>query len=524
MRGRNRCLLAVSAEEATPPELDAAFAAAWRSLFASTYRSAVQPRSVERTSPAGSRHAYGEGEIEDASGNRMVVRLFVFPLGAKSQWIIFMGSGAQALEACREDWNAFFASLRFGSAAADAPATGAEPRPSTPAGAPARPADPPARPADGQPQRFENVTFVPPAGWIVSRPGGIVRVTATGTRGQERLEVLFLSARPASAGYENALSTTWSETASLLGAQEMRNVSGRPYDVKGPALTLRGIEYVTADGAMRNGAGEWNVEPHLFRAGDRIERVVVLGISFTENLSRVTTARNMRFARELRRMLFTMKFANVPEQQVQPAGLRPGGIVGVWAGIGMSFGRMKPLLAVFLDNGMAYMAPSFPLDGLYQIEPVAEQPSHQRDWGTYTWSGTSGVLTMPYGKIPLLSLGTRLQLTTNNTPHRYVRLSMPPNSRLDGTWCYSDGACIRFLPDGRFEDGGAIRIAEHSVYAWPESPAGGRGRYTLRDHTLLLSYDGGPEHRLAFPGIEDANTSSPDAIWLGWNVDRLGRR
>jgi hypothetical protein len=101
---------------------------------------------------------------------------------------------------------------------------------------------------------------------------------------------------------------------------------------------------------------------------------------------------------------------------------------------------------------------------------------------------------------------------------------MPENGRLDGTWCFSGGACLRLASDGRFEDQGAIRVAEHSTYAWPMSPAGGRGTYTLRNHTLLLDYDGGTMLRVAFPGLEDARTLSPSAFRLGWNVDLLTRR
>jgi len=83
---------------------------------------------------------------------------------------------------------------------------------------------------------------------------------------------------------------------------------------------------------------------------------------------------------------------------------------------------------------------------------------------------------------------------------------------------------LRFTPNGRFEDLGAVRIAEHSVYAWPETPPRGQGRYTLRKHTLQLAYDGGPALRLAFPGLEDGSTSSPSLLRLGWNVDLLTRR
>jgi len=512
-------MLVVTAEEPAPPALPEAFAAAWRTLLSSGFRNARQPAALEQRSATGGRYAVGEGEIEDGSGHRLVARLHVFPLGSQSQSVVLIGNGAAALATCRESSEAFFASLRFGTAAADSPQS-----PASPAGVPDKPEGPTAEvPAPGEPQQFENLRFVPPKGWSVRRNTGKIHLSAAGVRDPERLEVLLLSGLVA-ASLERAVEATWSELQSLLTAELMRTVSGKNYDLAEPGRSLTGIEYLKANGGMRIGGAEWDVTVYALRAGERVERVVVLARAFTENLTRVTTANNPRYAKDIRRLVFRMRFANQPEQLLTPAGLKPGGIVGVWAGLGMSFGTIKTDLAVFFDNGLAYFAPRLPLEGLDEIDPVVEQATHRRDWGTYTWNGSAGVLRMPYGEIPLRSTGASLELTTNRTPHRYLRLVMPASGHLDGTWCFGDGGCLRFTPNGRFEDLGAVRIAEHSVYAWPETPPRGQGRYTLRKHTLQLAYDGGPALRLAFPGLEDGSTSSPSLLRLGWNVDLLTRR
>lgn len=519
-RGGDRCMLAVSAEEPLPPGPTAAFTEVWRSLFSPGYRKAEQPASDERTSAAGLRYLVGEGDLEDAGGNRLVARLHVFPLGTVSQWILLIGNGIAALATCRESSDAFFASLRFRSTAMELPQS-----PPSPDGVPERPAGPMTAPAPaaGEPQQFDNLRFVPPPGWGVRRNTGMVHLSATGVRDPERLEVLLLSGR-AAVSLEREVEATWSELQSLLTAELMRNVSGRTYDLGEPGRSLTGIEYLKGNGGMRIGGAEWDVTVYALRAGERVERVAVLARAFTENLTRVTTANHPRYAKEIRRLVFRMRFANQPEQPLAPARLTPGGIVGVWAGLGMSLGTIKTELAVFFDNGLAYFGPRLPLEGLDEIDPVVEQPAHRRDWGTYTWNGSAGVLSMPYGEIPLRSTGAGLELTTNRTPHRYIRLVMPTSAGLDGTWCFSEGACLRFTPDGRFEDLGAVRVAEHSMYAWPETPARGRGTYSLRNHTLRLAYDGGSEFRIAFPGLEDGRTSSPSALRLGWNVDLLARR
>jgi hypothetical protein len=140
-------------------------------------------------------------------------------------------------------------------------------------------------------------------------------------------------------------------------------------------------------------------------------------------------------------------------------------------------------------------------------------------------TGDTGAMTMPYGTVPLRRLGPSLELTTNKTPHRYVRLSLPPSGRLNGTWCMDAAACLRLTADGRFQDTGAIRTVEHVTYAYPESPGRGEGQYELRDHTLVLRYDGGPELRVAFPGLLDEPASeSPQVLILGFAFDTLRRR
>ena len=519
-RGQDRCMLAVTAEEPAPPGLPEAFAAAWRMLLSGSFRNARQPASLEQTSATGARYAVGEGDIEDGSGIRLVARLHVFPLGALSQSVLLIGNGAAALATCRESSEAFFGSLRFRTAA-----TGAPQSPPSSASLSATTGGPSAGDASaaGEPQHFDNLRFVPPKGWSVRRNTGMIHLSAAGVRDPERLEVLLLPGHLA-VSLEREVEVTWSELQSLLTAELMQNVSGRNYDLAEPGRSLTGIEYLKANGGMRIGGAEWDVTVYALRAGERVERVVVLARAFSENLTRFTTANNPRYAKEIRRLVFRMRFANQPEQPLAPSGLRPGGIVGVWAGLGMSFGTIKSELAVFFDNGLAYFGPRLPLEGLDGIDPVVEQATHRRDWGTYTWNGSAGVLRMPYGDIPLRSTGASLELTTNRTPHRYIKLVMPAPGHLDGTWCFGDGGCLRFTPEGRFEDLGAVRIAEHSVYAWPETPPRGTGRYTLRKHTLHLSYDGGPELRLAFPGLEDGSISSPSVLRLGWNVDLLTRR
>jgi len=201
-----------------------------------------------------------------------------------------------------------------------------------------------------------------------------------------------------------------------------------------------------------------------------------------------------------------------------------GGIVGVWSGAAMSSGDLKVHHAVFFANGAAYFGPSFPLRGLLDIDIAAERSVAARYWGTYTFGGGAGVLTMPYGAIPMRGLERgALELTTNRTAHKYFRTVMPDTATIAGNWCLSGGECLRLVGrgTGRFEDGGAVRVLEHSTSPSPQSPARGVGAYVLRDNTLVLRYDGGKEMRIAVPGV--ASGSSQELV-LSFNLDVLTRR
>lgn len=524
VRDRNLCMVAVYADEPSPRALDQAFAMAWDNIFGhSNYRRAERPASTPQVSPAGYRHVVGEGDLEDRGGNRFIARLHVFRVGAKTQSVVLLANSRAALDECQPEWTTFFASLRFPSVATDPRAVAGNRPDPAPAAAPKEPPRPtrPNEAASRSPQQFDNITFVPPAGWSVRRTTGSVELAPTDARNEEVLRVLLLPGHRFSGTLASEFQAAWTEVLSLLGAQPMMTVNRVAYDLDQPARSLRGTEFVRGNGGMRRADGVYGVTVYAFHVADRVERVAVVGRDFRANLLMMNPASNSAYDAAIRELVFTLKFANQPDRPIAPAGLRAGGIVGVWTGIAMSMGKIKSQFAIFFDNGVAYFGSNFPMRGLLEIDPVVEQPAQQRYWGTYTMSGDAGVLTMPYGTIPLRRSGTTLELTTNGTLHKFIRLSMP-DAPLDGTWCFEDGHCLRLTPDGRFQDNGAVRIMEHATYEFPASPPSGAGRYTLRDHTMILAYDGGPEIRMAFVGLpSDRRAPAPAELRLSFNADML---
>lgn len=481
VRDRELCLIAVYGDEVSPPGLDAALRSAWTGVFRSAgYRKADLPSMREQTSPAGYRHGFGEGDLEDRGGNRFVARLHLFPVGARTQTVIWMGNSRAALDGCRPEWEAFFSSLRFPSVAAANP----------PAANPPVPADT----APGAPQTFENITFTPPGGWRVQRTDQGVTLTPTAVRPGEALQVLLLPGRAFNGTLTSQFAAAWNETMALFRAQSMRTVNGGLYDLKEPGRSLRGWEYLQGNGGMitDGGRGRWGVDLYLIRAGDRLERVVVISREFRLNLMTLWANQNPVHERAVRRLIFTLDFANQPSLAVGSPKIT-GATSGVWGGSSMSFGQYKATFAVLF-------------------------------WGTYTMTDERGEIRMPYGKIPMRRVGPALEVTPNGTPHKFARLSMPASNQLEGTWCLRDDKCLEFGPSGRFRDNGVVRIVEHATYDYPEAPEGGDGTYLIKDYSLILRYSTGQEYRVAFLGLVGGSSSSPGQMWLSFNLDALTKR
>jgi hypothetical protein len=359
---------------------------------------------------------------------------------------------------------------------------------------------------------------------MVERLPEAVRLTPADTQPFESLYVYLIPGGPTAGSLAQELARAWADLVATLGGQPMRSVNGGTFDADEPGRSDFGWEYQRARGGFRAGGGGYAMDLYLIHTGDRTEQVLAVAGEFLEGgLTTMNPLQNPRYERAVREMVYSLRFANLPQIDHALPGLRGGGIAGVWAGLSMSFGALKPHVAALFDDGTAFFGPNPPARGLSQVDPAVERPSYPRYWGRYDFQGGSGVLRMPYGTVTMRTDGATLVLTVNGTEHRFARSTSPPTSAFEGTWCLRGGQCLRLLAGGRFEDRGAVRAAEHAVYAVPESPTGGRGTFEVRDHTLVLRYEGGPEVRVAILTVPTADPANPREILLGFHLELLNR-
>jgi len=453
--------------------------------------------------------------VQDAGGGVRLQIYYAIGDGERGAAAMVVATSEAAVTKHTPGIQSLFRSLRFSGGSTPSPSIAVAPAPSAPS------AD-----AGATTRTFQNVIYAIPAGWSAKETAGGVAISpVSGLQGQESLTLVVLPGTAAT-NLDQAFQSTWQEVCATLGAESMRTVNGASYDLESVGRSASGWDFLRGTGGARNAQQRFTISLFLAKVNQRIERVALIAREIQVNLTTTNAALNPRFRGAIEDFLFGLRFANWTEPAFPEAKLTGGPIAGVWMGISLLGGKLKTGSAIFLSDGSAWFGGSFPIYGLAGVKPRIERGSDRRRWGQYTFRGGEGVLTTAPGTFPMRLDGEVLVLTTNNTPHRFVR-SHPPAGRLNGRYCLASGGCLTLASDGQFRDEGAARVLEHAVYPYPLTPARGQGSYEIRDYTLLLRYQDGPTIRIAFPGFLDpaiAASSSPGAITLSFNFDELTKR
>jgi hypothetical protein len=471
----------------------------------------VLQASPVQNGTAGNLHTLSTGRtVQDAGGGVRLQIYYAIGDGERAAAAMVVATSEAAVTKYTPPIQSLFRSLRFSVASTPSPSIAAAP--SSESGATSR--------------TFQNVIYAIPPGWSAKEnAGGVAISPVSGLQGEESLTLVVLPGT-VSTNLEPVFQSTWQEVCAMLGAESMRTVNGTSYDLESVGRSASGWDFLRGTGGARNAQQRFAISLFLAKVNQRIERVALISREIRVNLTTTNASLNPRFTGAIEEFLFGLRFANWTEPAFPTPKLTGGPIAGVWMGISMFGGKLKTGSAIFLSDGSAWFGSGFPTYGLAGVKPEIESGSDRRRWGRYTFQGGEGVLTTAPGTFPMRLDGEVLVLTTNNTPHRFVR-SHPPAGRLSGRYCLESGGCLTLGSDGQFRDEGAARVLEHAVYPYPLTPERGQGSYEIRDYTLLLAYEGGPKIRIAFPGFLDraiAASSSPAAIKLSFNFDELTKR
>ncbi len=219
-----------------------------------------------------------------------------------------------------------------------------------------------------------------------------------------------------------------------------------------------------------------------------------------------------------------------------PASLKGEGIVGVWAGTTLKISaltgnaELSGTTAAFYTNGQVFYASHLHPRLFGAISAYVAREVTPPYWGTYAIDKGSGTMKMMQGDIPIELKGEDLLITSNKTPHKFIRLAAVDGMLWEGTWGFSDWEGkprkITFRENGRFSDQGALNQLEHGLYAL-YSIAGkpGDGTYEVSNFSVLFHYGDGREYSVPFLGIGvKKGDLRPSSLTMGFNDDTMNRQ
>jgi hypothetical protein len=402
-------------------------------------------------------------------------------------------------------------------------------------------------PVFSQADKFGQMIYTTPPAWNASKFTDGVALLPADLPANEKLFIQIMPALNFSGTLAQAQEKSYDEMCSILRAGKMRDVNGGSYAAVEPKRSFRGWEYIRCSGGIQINNGtpyppEYGLDLFVIKLNNRFERIAVVKSRNTcGGLSRYYTSDRSNYADAIENFLFSLKFDDWKEPAVKNGTATGDGIAGVYAGISMSVGLVKPGAGlgaelrtrslILFSNGQAYFGKNIPAQGLDGLNTWIKAEYNRRDWGTYSFSNSNGVLKMPYGEIPLRLEKNKLVVTTNKTDHGFIKLSGVDFVRFDGNYVMSEWngtiPAISFTTNGKFIDKGALRVLYHEfIDCINPALSPGSGTYEVKDHSVIFKYSDGRKIKIAFTELGfDKRAADPSAvITMSFNNDVLKRQ
>ena len=199
-------------------------------------------------------------------------------------------------------------------------------------------------------------------------------------------------------------------------------------------------------------------------------------------------------------------------------------LIGTFGVGGMAAMDFEPIV-LFKDGSYVEIRDS----ALEDMDLGADRQARPRSWGTWSKAGAAFVLTGAGGKPNSYALQQgrffkAYPASAAKLLPAYKRLSGGGNAALGGEVTIAIKSKIAFAPDGRFveaSDVGAVSSGDMSGWATAVSGSNGKnGTYTVKDHTITLTYADGTVKRefFAFASKKTPPQPDPEMIFIGDSV------
>ncbi|MFL6227817.1 MAG: hypothetical protein ACJ741_03450 [Pyrinomonadaceae bacterium] len=523
------CVITVYAATASAGSAQKDFANQWNELAVKPYKAEANPKTEAQTED-GWTLVSGASALE-IDGIKSFALLTVFSGYGKTASVFSVLNDQSYLAPL----DAFMASIKL-----DKTKTAANPAPSVQNNS----QTPAAAQGGNAPGKFGHLIYTPMPGWKQTDYTNAISFTPSMLPPGYGIEVRVMESRPFAGTIQQAFAESWDEAVRQLESISERAPTSVAFDDSPVEATIsyQGWEYMNGNGYFVKDKNNNTFYLNLFvvKLNNRIERMFAVSQKIAARYGTVRSLNQYSLYKDAYNDFFySVKFDDWKDKG-SSGSLAGGGIVGMYAGLKLgngdltSGGGLNGSYAVLFSNGQAYFLTKLPTAGFDALNTQAEADQHVRNWGTYQVRNGQGELTMPYGSVPLSVNGNGIILTTQNTPHQYVRLPSVDGAVFNGTYYFEGdfGAkgtpSVTFTADGKFIDNGAVNILYHnSVEEDVLNPAArpGSGTYQVRNYSLIFNYSDGRRLQIAFSGLGyDKRNPSPTTLTLSSNNDVLLRK
>lgn len=394
------------------------------------------------------------------------------------------------------------------------------------------------------PGKFGHLMYKPMEGWTEKAFSNALSFQPDLVPPGFSIELRIMQSRPFSGTTAQAFAASWQDAL-----DQLQSVSTAPPSAMGSMdgtipvtkLARQGWEYMRGEAIISDRSQQlYRLSLFVVKLPERIERIFVVSPKIRGMYGAVNSLDQYgQYSSVFDNFIYSVKFDDWKDKD-SSGSITGSGPVGLYAGLKLgdgdlsNGGGLNPSYAAIFSNGQVYFFTKLHSYGFDGLNTQAEADRHGRNWGTLEISGDAGSLVMPYGRLPLRLNAQGFLLTTQNTPHQYVKLRSVDGVRISGTYIFeSDRAAkaqpsITFSADGKFIDDGAINVLYHNSTEREElniAARPGSGTYEARNYSMIFTYTDGRRLQIAFSGLLfDRKDPSPKQLTLSFNNDVMTRR
>lgn len=521
------CIITVYAGTASAATPQKDFANEWNELVVKPFKAEANPK-IETQTEDGWTSSSGASQIEMEGTNSLVFLTVLSGYGKTASVLAILNN-----ESYLAQLDAFTEGIKL-----DKTKSLTDPNPGTQNNKPTS-----GTIQNNKPGKFGHVIFKVPEGWKQTNYTNAVSFSPSNLLPDYNLEVRLMDSKPFSGSLQQAFVEGWNDAQ-----QQLESLAVHQPEILAEKTSFQGWEYIRGEGYVENkNHDHYRLNLFVVKLNNRIERIFAVSQEIPQMLGfRINALQFGGYMDVVDDFMFSVKFDDWKDQDNSTANLTGGGIVGMYGGFkfkadlvngrSRDVGGLTGFYALFFSNGQVYYRDKLPPSGFDGLNTQAAASKNNQNWGTYTLQNGKGEFkTIFYGSMPLTVNGSGITLTTNQTPHNYIKIPSVDGVVFDGTYYFEGNLAgkvnptITFMPDGKFIDNGALDILNHEWsmncdidHKCDVAKESGSGTYQARNYSLIFRYSDGRKLQIAFSGLNyDRKNQSPPTLELSSNNDIL---